>query len=110
MNNFENNINFPNRSRQSFENMNSNSAKIIYNFLKFSKDFKYDFGFQKYNQNMKFVDMSFCEFDHMINQFDFRKQTRNNLFLKDEFEQDNIILSTDYIFENNTSILLLKIR
>jgi len=90
------------KQNYSFENMNINSAKILFNFLKYSKDFFYDFNFRKFEQNIKFIDIGFCEFDHILNDFDFRKFTRNNLHLND-YEQENKILTSDILLENNLS-------
>ena len=90
------------KQNYSFENMNKNSAKILYNYLRYSKDFIYDFNFEKYEKNIKFIDIGFCEFDHIINDFDFRKFTRNNLHLT-EYEQENKILTNDILLENNLS-------
>jgi hypothetical protein len=82
--------------------MNINSAKILFNYLKYSKDFFFDFNFEKYEKNIKFIDIGFCEFDHILNDFDFKKFTRNNLYLT-EYEQENKILTNDIILENNSS-------
>lgn len=73
--------------------------------MKNSKDNKYDFYFRKYYDNIKFVDLSFCEFDHVINDFDFRKHVRNNFYSKDDSEQENKIISADYLIENSSGII-----
>lgn len=82
--------------------MNLIIAKIIYNFIKNSKDYKYDFYFRKYHEDIKIVDVSFCEFDHVINDFDFRKHVRNVFYSTDDLEQENKIITADYILENNS--------
>jgi len=87
--------------------MNILTARIIYNFIKYSKDFKYDFYFRKYYEDLKFVDVSFCEFDHVINDFDFRKHVRNNLYSNDENDKENRIMTADFILENFTGKLLI---
>lgn len=86
----------------SFENMNIITAKIIYNLITHSKNNNYDFYFRKYYENIKFIDISFCEFDHVLNDFDFRKHIRNNFYSTDDIEQDNKIITADYIFENSS--------
>jgi hypothetical protein len=86
----------------SFENMNIYSAKILFNYIKYSKDFLYDFNFLKYEKNIKFIDAGFCEFNHVINDYDFKRFTKSNLHLN-EFVQENKILSNDVIIENNLS-------
>lgn len=96
--------------------MNINSAKILYNFIKYSKDFNYDFAFRKFEPNVKFIDISYCEFDHILNDFDFRKFVRNNLHNNNnnhlydlETLDENKILSVDYLLENNISTGNFKI-
>jgi len=84
--------------------MNLFIAKIIYNFIKNSKDFKYDFYFRKHYANIKFVDTSFCEFDHVIDNFDFRKHVRNHFYSSDDLEQENKIITADYLIENSNGI------
>jgi len=86
--------------------MNIIIAKIIYNFIKKSKDNKYDFYFRKYYEDIKLVDVSFCEFDHIINDFDFRKQIKNSYYFTDDSEQINKIITADYLFENCSGINL----
>lgn len=93
----------------SFENINYNIAKIIFNFMKYSNDNKYDLSFFRHFREMKFIDLSFCEFDYILNDYDFRKQARNNLYLIDDaLETENTILTADYIFESSFCIYLIN--
>lgn len=89
------------KTKYSFENMNIIIAKILYNFIKNSKDFKYDFYFRKYYEDIKIIDASFCEFDHVLNDFDLRKHVRNNFYSTEDSEQENKIITADYLLENS---------